>query len=63
MATSAYRATIFHCLADPGPTSDDAAVQYLDDGLLVVQNGCVEVLGNAEEVLPGMSKNIDIVDL
>jgi guanine deaminase len=63
MATTAFRASIFHCLADPGPSSNDAAVQYLDDGLLVVQDGCIEGMGNAVDLLQGLSKNIDIVDL
>jgi guanine deaminase len=62
MATTAFRASIFHCLADPGPSSDDAAVQYLDDGLLVVRDGCIEVLGEATDLLPGLSTNIEIVD-
>ena len=38
-------------------------LQYLEDGVLVVRDGCVEVLGAAAELLPGMSADIGIVDL
>jgi guanine deaminase len=39
------------------------AVEYFDDGLLVVKNGCIEVLGDASDLLPGLSENIEQVDL
>jgi guanine deaminase len=62
-AATAYRSSFFHCLADPGPHANDRAVEYLEDGLLVVNNGRVEVLGDAGELLPGLSKHIEQVDL
>jgi guanine deaminase len=63
MAATAYRSSFFHCLADPGPHANDRAVEYLDDGLLVVNNGRIEVLGNADDLMSGLSKNIEQVDL
>lgn len=63
MTATAYRSSIFHCLADPGSHSSDNAVEYLDDGLLIVDNGIVEVLGNASDLMPGLSENIEHVDL
>ncbi len=36
MTATAYRSSVFHCLADPGSHSNDNAVEYLDDGLLIV---------------------------
>ena len=63
MTTTAYRSSIFHCLADPGTHANDNAVEYLDDGLLIVDNGIVEVLGSASDLMPGLSENIEHVDL
>lgn len=63
MTEIAYRSSFFHCLADPGPHSNEQAVEYLDDGLLLVKNGNVEVLGNAADLMPGLSRNTEQVDL
>ena len=60
---TAYRSSFFHCLADPGPQADESAIEYLDDGLLIVKNGVVEVLGNASDLLPGLSEHTDLIDL
>jgi len=60
---TAYRSSFFHCLADPGPHADESAIEYLDDGLLIVKNGVVEVLGNALDLLPGLSEHTDLIDL
>ena len=61
----AFRASILHCLSDPGGASDHrrtSAVEYFDDGLLIVEKGHVRQIGDAEELLPGLAGNIDIVD-
>jgi guanine deaminase len=47
----AYRASILHCLSDPGESGDAAAVEFFDDGLLLVENGVVAEVGNAETLL------------
>lgn len=60
---TAYRSSFFHCLADPGPHADESAIEYLDDGLLIVKNGVVEVLGNASDLLPGLSEHTGLIDL
>jgi guanine deaminase len=49
MARQAYRASIFHLLGDP---SDDAAAQYFEDGVLVVEDGHVAEVGTWPEVAP-----------
>ena len=61
MTETAYRSSFFHCLADPG--AKDTAVEYLEDGLMIVRDGNVEILGNAADLLPGLSENIEQVDL
>ncbi len=61
----AFRASILHCLADPvGATDHDttSAVEYIDDGLLIVENGRVQEVGEAETLLPGLSGNAEVVD-
>jgi len=47
----AYRASILHCLSDPGANGDAAAVEFFDDGLLLVEDGVVAEVGNAETLL------------
>ena len=47
----AFRAPIYHCLADPGETGDASATQYLDDGVLVVDDGIIVALGPAADLL------------
>jgi guanine deaminase len=59
---SAFRASILHCIADPGETGDSAAVEYFDDGLLIVRDGHVEAVGPAARLLPGLSAEIDVTD-
>jgi len=59
----AFRASIFHCLADPGPHAEDAAVEYVEDGLLVVEEGAVVRLGPAEELLPELTDEAQVKDL
>ena len=48
----AFRAAILHCLSDPGPHADAAAMQHIEDGLLVVEDGRVANIGVAEDWLP-----------
>jgi len=58
----AFRASIFHCLSDPGPHADEAAVEHIDDGLLVVKDGRVIQIGTAEELLPALPEGVQVED-
>jgi guanine deaminase len=58
----AFRASVFHCLEDPGETERPGAVQYLEDGLLVVAGGRVVDLGPAAELLPALPDEVSVVD-
>ena len=65
MAITAFRASILHCLADPGGATDhnkSSAVEYIDDGLLIVENGHVHETGAAEALLPGLSEDVEVVE-
>lgn len=58
----AFRASILHCLGDPGEQADSSAVEYFADGLLIVEAGHVAALGDAETMLPGLAGDIELVD-
>jgi guanine deaminase len=58
----AFRGSIFHCLSDPGPHADKAAVEHIDDGLLVVEDGRVTQIGTANELLPALPEGVQIED-
>jgi len=59
----AFRAAIYHCVGDPGHSADEAAVEYYEDGLLVIEHGKVAAVGPAEELLPSLGAGFDIEDL
>ena len=48
----AFRASILHCLDDPGEKNESAAVEYFADGLLLVKDGHVVALGEAKTLMP-----------
>ncbi len=58
----AWRASLLHCLADPGETPDPAAWEYFEDGLLLVDNGRVVTYGDAETLLAGPAADVDVTD-
>ncbi|MDH3545997.1 MAG: guanine deaminase [Gammaproteobacteria bacterium] len=58
----AFRAAIFHCLEDPGEEGRDAASEYLEDGLLLVENGVVARLEPADQLLPTLHADTVIED-
>ncbi len=59
----AFRASIFHCLADPGADDLASASEHIDDGLLVVEDGIVTALGPAERLLPELPEDTAVEDL
>lgn len=58
----AFRASVLHCLADPGEASDSAALQFFDDGLLIIENGLVVEAGDAATLLPQIKDDIAITE-
>ena len=58
----AYRGSLLHFLGDPGDGNDVSAVQYFDDGLLVVENGLVKAAGEARMLLPALTAGMQVVD-
>ncbi len=62
MTTAAFRASILHCLSDPGEQGDASACDYFADGLLVVEDGAIGKLGPAAELVPALGDRVDVVD-
>ena len=58
----AFRGSIFHCLSDPGPHADESAVEHIEDGLLVIEDGKVVAIGEASELLPTLSNDVVVED-
>ena len=44
---TAYRASIFHCVADPVAAARDDATEFFEDGILVVEDDRILALGDA----------------
>ncbi|GAB3482152.1 guanine deaminase [Marinomonas epiphytica] len=56
----AWRAAIVHCIADPNEVGIEAAYQYFEDGLLVIENETIRALGNTQDILPTLPKDLAI---
>ena len=46
----ACRATLIHCLDDPGIDIDSSHMQIIENGMLVIDNGLIEAIGPEEEI-------------
>ncbi|MEQ9563734.1 MAG: guanine deaminase, partial [Woeseiaceae bacterium] len=58
----AFRASILHCIADPGERGELSAIEYFNDGLLLVRDGLVESAGLAATALPQLPADVEVVD-
>jgi guanine deaminase len=58
----AFRAAIAHCLADPGEHSRASAYEYFADGLLIVDDGRIEALGDAGTLLLDLDPNVPVTE-
>lgn len=56
----AWRSAIVHCIADPKDVGVDAAYEYFEDGLLVIQDDKIHALGNAADLLSTLPENTTI---
>jgi guanine deaminase len=60
---TAFRGSVFHCLADPGEDDREEAVAYFEDGLLVVEDGLVVELGEAGVLMESLPGDTRVEDL
>ena len=58
----AVRASILHCVADPGEESNPAAFEFFDDGVLVIDDGHIAEAGPADALLGKLPSDVDITD-
>ena len=59
---TAFRGSVFHCIADPGEQDSEDAFVYFDDGLLIVEDGRVVELGKADELTESLSADTRVED-
>ena len=58
----ALRASILHCIADPGEQSDPSAWEYFDDGLLIIDEGSCVDIGPASDKLSALPDGVEVID-
>lgn len=58
----AVRGSLFHCLRNPGQQADSTAVEYFDDGLLLIQDGHILEYGPAEALLSKIPADTSVKD-
>lgn len=56
-----YRGELLHFIADPAKVSEQDSYQYFADGLLVIKDGLVEQVGQAQDLMASLPKDVDIV--
>jgi guanine deaminase len=62
MMTYAIRASLLHCLRDPGLSGDRSAVEFIRDALVVVRDGKFDLVGEASELLSQLGRDLRIED-
>ena len=60
-AKKAYRAAIVHSLADPAKVGVEASYEYFADGVMLVEDGRILTLGNAEDLLATLADDVEVV--
>ena len=58
----AYRASLLHCLADPGESSDSSALEYFEDGLLIIEDGLIVEIGDALVLQAQLADDIPVTE-
>lgn len=53
-----YRASIAHCLGDPGEANAPGTFEVFEDGALLVEDGRVVAAGRADDIGPGVDARI-----
>ena len=56
----AFRGEMLHFLADPCKVAEADSYQYFEDGLLVIVDGKVEKIGEAETLIKNLSPEVEI---
>lgn len=58
----AHRGSILHFLGDPDQSQDKPCYQYFADGLLVIEDGIVQSLGDASQAIAKLDSDVEIIE-
>jgi guanine deaminase len=58
----AHRGAILHFRADPGGSARDSSFEYVEDGLLLIENGLVAAVGPAQALSSTLPADLTVVD-
>jgi guanine deaminase len=58
----AHRGAILYFVCDPGPRDDPRSIVFIEDGILLVENGLVAQVGPATQLLPSLPANVAVVE-
>ena len=61
-ARLAVRGRLLSFLGDPGELGEEDCCRHLEDGLLVVEAGRIAAVGEAAELLPTLSPDVEVHD-
>jgi guanine deaminase len=62
MTTHAIRASVLHCLRDPGLAGDLDALEYINDALVVVRDGHIDALAPISTMRRTLGEDVPITD-
>jgi guanine deaminase len=58
----AHRGSILHFRSDPGAADDPGSFEFLEDGLLVTRDGHIAAIGPAQDLLPNLPADLEVVN-
>ena len=61
-ADRAIRASVLHCLCEPAAGSEESAVEYFEDGVLLLADGHIAGVGPAKEYLENLAPEVRLED-
>ncbi|KQQ54488.1 guanine deaminase [Pseudomonas sp. Leaf127] len=59
---TAHRAALLYSVADPAECGVQASHVYIEDGLLLVEEGHITAVGQAVELLPGLDPQVPVIE-
>jgi guanine deaminase len=60
--TFAIRASLLHCLRDPGLSGSNSAVESIPDAMVVVRHGIFDEIGESRAILPKLGPDVRVED-
>ncbi|CCN69462.1 guanine deaminase [Vibrio nigripulchritudo] len=60
--TYAFRSAVLHSVADPQEVGLEHSYQYFEDGIVVVEDGLVTQIGEAEQLLSTLPETIEVTE-